>query len=75
MNLAPYRKSITGFLVAALTAVGTAWADGEITGPEWLGVAVAALGTLGFVYAVPNSTPVSPATPTKRYDPGEAGTP
>ena len=63
MNLAPYRKAVTGFLVAGLTALGTAWLDGEITGPEWIGVAVTALGTLGFVYQIPNANPAPPPRP------------
>jgi peptidoglycan/LPS O-acetylase OafA/YrhL len=70
MNLAPYRKSITGFVVAGLTAVATAWADGEITGPEWIGVAVACMGTLGFVYAIPNRAPGEPRSSSPTSYPG-----
>ncbi len=54
MKIKPYAKSIVGGLVAGLTALGTAMADGQVTGEEWTRVAVAALVALGVVYAVPN---------------------
>ena len=54
MQWKPYAKAIVGALVAGLTALGTALADDTVTGAEWVGVAVATLGALGIVYAVPN---------------------
>ena len=54
MNWKPYRKAIFGALAAGLLALGTALADGQVTGEEWTRVAAAALATLGVVYAVPN---------------------
>lgn len=54
MQWKPYAKAIVGAAVAGLTALGTALADNEVTGVEWVGVAVATLGALGIVYAVPN---------------------
>lgn len=49
-----YAKAIVGAGVAGLTALGTALADGTVTGPEWVGVAIATLGALGLIWAVPN---------------------
>lgn len=49
-----YAKAIVGALVAGLTAYGTALADGAVVPGEWVGVAVATLGALGAVWAVPN---------------------
>lgn len=53
-KLKPYAKAIVGAAVAGLTALGTALADNQVTTVEWVGVAVATLGALGIVYAVPN---------------------
>ena len=50
-------KAVTGGAVAGLTALGTALADGTVTGPEWIGVAVAALVAYRVVYRVPNRLP------------------
>ncbi|MEH1013039.1 hypothetical protein V6U90_08000 [Micromonospora sp. CPCC 206060] len=58
-KLRPYAKATVGALVAGLTALGTALADNQVTPVEWIAVALAALaalGTLGVVYAVPNRT-------------------
>ncbi len=49
-----YAKAIVASLTAGLTALGTALADDTVTRLEWVGVAVALLGALGLVYAVPN---------------------
>lgn len=54
MSIKPYMKAIVGGLVAGLTALGTAMTDDTVTTAEWVGVAVAALGALGIVYATPN---------------------
>jgi len=54
MSIKPYAKAIVGCLVAGLTALGTAMTDDAVTGAEWVGVAIAALGALGVVYVVPN---------------------
>ena len=54
----PYSKAIVGFILAALTATGTALTDGEITTAEWVAVAIAAVATLTAVYAVPNTETV-----------------
>lgn len=54
-----YAKAVTAAIVAAAGALGTAVADGTVTGPEWAGVVVAALTALtalGATYAVPNRT-------------------
>lgn len=53
-KISTYRKAIAAFLVPALTVLGAALVDGVVTGPEWIAVAIAALGTSGVVWAVPN---------------------
>lgn len=57
MAVTTYAKAITGSAVAGLTTLGTALIDNEVTPAEWVGVAVAFLGALGLVYAVPNADP------------------
>lgn len=54
MNWKPYAKAVTGALVAGLTTLGMALVDDAVTPGEWVGVAIAALGALGAVWAVPN---------------------
>lgn len=58
-RLAPYRKAIVAFVVPGLVALGAALADGRVTAVEVVGVLVAALGSSGAVYAVPNTAPPS----------------
>lgn len=51
-----YKKAIAGFIGAAITALGTAMADGNITQPEV--VAAVGLGLVaggGIVYAAPRN--------------------
>jgi hypothetical protein len=62
MTAAQMAKALVGALIAGLTALGTALADGEVTQGEWVGVAVAALGVLGAVFATPNAA--DPADPS-----------
>jgi hypothetical protein len=59
-KVAPYRKALVGLAIAGLTALGVALADGSVTAAEWVGVALAALGTLGGVYAIPNAPEPQP---------------
>lgn len=47
-------KALIGAVTAGLTALATAMTDGSVTGSEWIGVALAALGTLGAVYGIAN---------------------
>lgn len=54
-NPATYAKAIVSAAIAGLTALGTALTDGDVTGQEWTGIAVATLAALGIVYAVPNA--------------------
>ena len=49
-----YRKAIAAFLVPALVALAAALADGAISAQEWVGIAIAALGTSIVVGAVGN---------------------
>jgi hypothetical protein len=62
-TIAPYAKAVTAALVAGLTALLTALDDGAVSRSEWVTVAVAFLGALGAVWAVPNA----------RRVPGEEG--
>lgn len=56
-TIAPYAKALVAALVAGLTALGTALADGNVEPVEWTGVIVAFLVALGAVFAVPNKDP------------------
>ena len=47
-------KALIGALLAGLTALGTALADGSVTGVEWVGIAIAVLATYGTVFGVGN---------------------
>lgn len=51
----PYAKAIVGAIIAALTALGTAVADGEISAAEVVGVLLAGMVTLAGVYQIPNT--------------------
>ncbi len=53
-RIAEYRKAIAAVVLAPLLALGTALADGQITGPEWIGIAVALVVGGGGVALVPN---------------------
>lgn len=58
-RVAEYRKAIAAFLVPALTVLGASLipdVDGTVvvTAAEWVGIAIAALGTSAVVAAVPN---------------------
>lgn len=57
MSITPYMKAVVGGLAAGLAALGTAMTDDKITSAEWVGVAVATIGALSFVYATPNRHP------------------
>ena len=63
-----YRKAIAGFLVPALSFAILALEDGVISGGEWLGILIAALGSSAVVAIVPNApaTPEAPVTPVDR---------
>lgn len=52
-KLAPIAKAVAGAAVGALTALGTALADGAVTPAEWVAVALGFFGGLGIVYAAP----------------------
>jgi hypothetical protein len=52
--MAVYAKAILGAALAGLTTLGTVWSDGEITGYEWVGVAVAVIGVGLGVRQIPN---------------------
>lgn len=55
-----YAKAITGALVAALTALGTALDDGVVSTQEGVVIALALVTGLAAVWAVPNATPDEP---------------
>ncbi len=72
-RIAPYRKSVVGFLVPGLVVLGTALADGHVDATEWVAILLAALGGGGAVYVVPNASrpPTDPpgvVGGTTRYD-------
>lgn len=52
-----YAKAIVGAVLAGLTALGTAVAEGGVTGAEWVGVLVAVVVTFGGVFAKRNKRP------------------
>jgi hypothetical protein len=54
MNMQKYLKAIYGAVAAGLGALSVAYADGAITGPEWVTIAIAAFGALGVIWGVPN---------------------
>lgn len=62
-KLSPYAKTFVAFLLAGLTALGTAMTDGKVTQNEWVAVAISALSTTSAVHTVPNS-----AKPEKKAD-------
>jgi hypothetical protein len=69
--VAPYRKAVVAFVVPGLVALGAALADGRLTAAEVVGVLVAALGSSGAVYAVPNSS-TGPASSSPGSSPGSS---
>ena len=52
-----YAKAIVGALLAGLAAYSAALSDGTVSRGEWVAVAVALVGALGAVWAVPNKQP------------------
>lgn len=62
MNLLTSAKAAVALGLAALTALGTAIADGHITGDEWVGIALAVLTAAG-VWLVPNAPTKDVAPP------------
>lgn len=56
MKLKEQAKAITGGVLAGLLSLGGALADGQVIPLEWVAVAVAAVGTYGGVYRIPQST-------------------
>ncbi|MFD0902318.1 hypothetical protein [Actinomadura sediminis] len=55
MKIGSYAKSLVAAVVAGSGTLGTAMADDVVTTGEWVGVALAVLGALGIVAAVPNA--------------------
>lgn len=49
-----YAKAVAGGLAGGLATLSALWADGSLTGQDWLAALVAALGATGLVWAVPN---------------------
>ncbi len=61
MSILPYLKAFAGGTLAGLTTLGTTMVESSaggssIVGSEWVGIAVAALGTFLGVLAIPNIT-------------------
>ncbi len=60
MKPSEYAKAIVGAVLAGLTALGTALADGEgVVAWEWVGIAFAVVATFGTVFGVPNAPPLA----------------
>lgn len=55
MKVAEYAKAVTAGVVACGGGVGTALADGHVTGQEWIGIAVATVVAVAAVFRVPNA--------------------
>lgn len=55
MRAAQVAKAIGGAIAAGATAIGTALADGQITGPEWCLVVTGVLAGFGIVYQAPKN--------------------
>jgi F0F1-type ATP synthase membrane subunit c/vacuolar-type H+-ATPase subunit K len=52
-----YVKAIVAALMAGLSALGVALADGQVTATEWVVAATAVLGTFAAVWASPANAP------------------
>jgi len=50
-----YAKAIVAAVMAGLGALGTALADGSVTGTEWVVVASSVFAALALVWGVPNA--------------------
>lgn len=57
MKPSEYAKATTSAVLAGLGSLGTALADGTITGQEWVAVALAVVATFGTVFGVRNKRP------------------
>lgn len=60
MNVSTYAKAIAGALIAALSVLATALADGSVTSGEWIKTAIAFIVGLAAVYVVPNAAKNQP---------------
>lgn len=54
-EMKPYSKSIAGAIFAGLLSFQTALLDGKMEQIEWVGVAIAIVGTFIGVYAAPKN--------------------
>ena len=55
-----YVKAVVAALMAGLSALGVALADGQVTATEWVVAATAVLGTFAAVWASPANAPQIP---------------
>lgn len=55
MNVQVYLKALFGAATAGLGALQVATLDNHVTQNEWISVAIAAVGALAVVWAVPNA--------------------
>ncbi|MGW0587474.1 hypothetical protein [Streptosporangium sp. NPDC002607] len=60
MKIGSMAKSIVGGVAAGTASLVTAVDDGVIVYGEWVTIALAVLGALGVVYAVPNAVKSDP---------------
>lgn len=64
-----YAKAIVGAVVAGLTSLQAALDDGGITAQEGVAAAIATLGALGLVWAIPNGPTVTTSVVRKPDEP------
>lgn len=56
-RVSPYFKALVASLTTGLGSLYQALDNDVVTAQEWVGVAIATLGALGAVWAVPNRDP------------------
>lgn len=54
MQAQKYLKALYGAAAAGLGALSVAYADNAVTNQEWVSIAIAVVGALGIIWAVPN---------------------
>jgi ribonuclease PH len=59
-NIGHYSKAVVALLLAGLSAISLALADGKVSTVEWVSIATAVVTAVG-VGVVPNSPKVDPA--------------
>jgi hypothetical protein len=72
-KIAAVSKAVAGGITGGAAAAGQALLDGQITGGEWITIAVAALVGAGLVYAAPaNRDPADDPDPAGKHEAPDA---